>query len=121
MEARMLHLTQQGRYQLSETKGEIKLLTLGKAVFAWIDLEGIGEVLVASSKPHQIDAVLANGQCRLYEVKDEPELSDQQHLELSVGDGKWQGYLLPTGLPEAQKVRSRIIPSKEVITEKKAA
>ena len=52
----------------------------------------------------------------LYKVKDEPNFVDLFHLELLVGEGVWQGYLLPTGLPTAEKKRNRIIPAKEVIT-----
>jgi len=115
----MLRLTDKGQYQLAETKGEVKILSLDGVAFAWVSLQGIGEVLVTSNKPHEADTVLSNGQYRLYQVKDEPKLSDQQHLELSTGDSKWQGYLLPTGLPKGAKIRSRIIPSKEVITAKK--
>jgi hypothetical protein len=33
-----------------------------------------------------------------------------------VGKGTWQGYLLPTGLPDDKKKRNRIIPTDEVIT-----
>ena len=112
----MIKLLDQGDYQLMETKGEIKILTLGDSTCAWVDLEGIGEMLVASNKPHDTDTALSIGKYKLYAVEDEPKLSDQQHLELSVGEGAWQGYLLPTGLPKGKKVRSRIIPTKEVIT-----
>jgi hypothetical protein len=38
------------------------------------------------------------------------------HLELSIGKGQWQGYLLLTGLPTNKKRRNRIIPTKEVIS-----
>ena len=61
-------------------------------------------------------AVIASGKYRLYKVKDEPNFVDLFHLELLVGEGVWQGYLLPTGLPTAEKKRNRIIPAKEVIT-----
>lgn len=117
----MIKLLDEGDYKLLETKGEIKILTLDKATFAWVDLPGIGEVLVTSNKPHETDTVLALGKYKLYDVADEPKLSDQKHLELSVGEGAWQSYLLPTGLPKGKKVRSRVIPTKEVITPQKVA
>jgi hypothetical protein len=41
------------------------------------------------------------------------------HLELSLGKGVWQGYLLLTGLPTAVKIRRRIVPANEVITGRK--
>jgi hypothetical protein len=40
-------------------------------------------------------------------------------LELSVGGGQWQGYLLLTGLPTAKKIRSRIEPTDEIIAKQK--
>jgi len=76
----------------------------------------IGEILVSSHRPHKIDHKLAVGRYRLYDVEDEPKLADHQHLELFVGDGQWQGYLLLTGLPTEKKLRSRIVPTNELIT-----
>jgi len=60
--------------------------------------------------------MLSLGQFRLYDVKDEPKLTDLIHLELFVGGGLWQGYLLPTGLPTDKDKRNRIIPTDELIT-----
>jgi len=113
----MIKVVREGSYKLVETKGQIKILTLdGKSVFAWINLKNIGEILVASHNPHKTDHILALGRYRMYKVKDEPKLVDLNHLELFVGNGKWQGYLLPTGLPENKKKRSRIMPTRETIT-----
>ncbi|HET8671390.1 MAG TPA: hypothetical protein VFM05_12420, partial [Candidatus Saccharimonadales bacterium] len=82
----------------------------------WVNARGIGEILVSSHNPLETDTVLTLGAYKLYDVQDEPKLSDQQHLELEVGQGLWQGYLLPTGLPEGDKKRSRVIPTSEIIT-----
>lgn len=112
----MIKLVQEGQYKLIETKGQTKILLLGRKTFAWVNAADIGEILVTSHKTHKTDQILAVGKYRLYEVKDEPKLTDLLHLELLVGDGIWQGYLLPTGLPTDQKKRNRIIPSLEVIT-----
>ena len=113
----MIKLLHSGGYSLIETHKHIKILNLGKGkVFAWINAAGIGEILVYSHKPHKIDHLLAVGKYRVYEVKDEPKLTDLVHLELLVGDGIWQGYLLPTGLPKVSDKRNRIIPTLEIIT-----
>ena len=113
----MIKLNQQGTYALIETEGHIKILVLdNKETFAWITASDIGEILVASHKPHEVDHILSTGKYRMYEVKDEPDLTDLVHLELLAGDGVWQGYLLPTGLPRGTKKRNRIIPTKEIIT-----
>lgn len=113
----MIRVEQRGLYLLIETKNQTKILILDSGeTFAWINAGKIGEILVASHKKHKADCVLSTGNYRLYTVEDEPHLSDQLHLELSVGRGVWQGYLLPTGLPTQEDKRNRIIPTGELIT-----
>lgn len=113
----MIKLIQDGQYALIETGAQTKILTLDdKDTFAWVNAADIGEILVASHKKHITDNVLAMGKYRMYEVKDEPQLTDLTHLEFFVGDGKWQGYLLPKGLPTNEEKRHRVIPTKETIT-----
>ncbi|HKX73476.1 MAG TPA: hypothetical protein VJM32_05655 [Candidatus Saccharimonadales bacterium] len=112
----MIRILRQGRYKLLETKAQTKILRLDDEVYAWINASEIGEILVASHNPHKTDTILSLGRYRLYEVDDEPKLSDQQHLELAVGESAWQSYLLPTGLPQGGKKRSRVIPTTETIT-----
>jgi hypothetical protein len=113
----MIKIIQDGSYQLIETKGQTKILNLDdKKFFAWVNAADIGEILVTSQNIHKSDCILSIGKYRLYEVNEEPEFADLQHLELFVGNGIWQGYLLPTGLPTKQKKRNRIIPTNEVIT-----
>jgi hypothetical protein len=87
----MIKVVKTGSYKLIETKEQTKILILdAKDTFAWVNLEGIGEILVTSHKTHKADTVLSVGHYRLYDVEDEPKLSDQLHLELSVGEGIWQ-------------------------------
>jgi hypothetical protein len=113
----MIKLIKDGEYKLIETKGQTKILILdGKKTYAWVNIKDIGEILVSSHKKHITDQILALGYYRIYSVLDEPKLSDQMHLELSIGKGQWQGYLLLTGLPTNKKRRNRIIPTKEVIS-----
>jgi hypothetical protein len=111
----MITVLQNGSYKLIETKGHVKILMLDDKTYAWIVAKGIGEILVTSHSPHKADHILATGIYRLYDVEDEPHLSDQLHLELVVGENLWQGYLLLTGLPDDKKKRARIIPTTEVI------
>lgn len=113
----MIKLIDGGKYQLIETRRHTKILTLDRRKsFAWINAADIGEILVTSHKTHIADHILAIGNYRLYQVKNEKNLTDLAHLELFVGDGVWQGYLLPTGMPTDEKKRNRIIPTKEIIT-----
>jgi hypothetical protein len=113
----MIKLTQEGQYKLIETKGQTKILILDEdKTFAWINAADIGEILVTSHKSHITDNILAIGRFRIYSVKKESDLTDLYHIELHVGNGTWQGYLLPTGLPNDKKKRNRIIPTEEIIT-----
>jgi hypothetical protein len=114
----MISLYKSGLYKLIETKHHTKVLYLDNEVYAWVEPKNIGEILVISHKLHKTDCVLGLGRYRIYDVEDEPQLSDQQHLELEVGGSVWQGYLLLTGLPTDQKKRGRIIPTNETIAGK---
>lgn len=111
----MITLKRSGRYKLIETKKHTKVLYIDNDIYAWVEPVHIGEILVVSHKVHKTDCVLSIGEYCLYEVEDEPQLSDNPHLELEVGNGVWQGYLLLTGLPDAHKKRGRIIPTVEII------
>ncbi len=113
----MIKLLESGNYILGERADLTKVLELSDlGSFAWVNAQGIGEILATSTKHHKSDYVLVLNKYRLYEVKDEPEFTELLHLELLVGKGVWQGYLLPTGFPNSQKTKSRIIPTNEVIT-----
>lgn len=113
----MIRLIQEGKYSLIETKEQTKILTLDNSqTFAWINAAEIGEILVTSYKKHRIDNILSLGSYRLYEVNNEPGITDLFHLELHAGNGTWQGYLLTSGLPDTDKKRGRIIPTDELIT-----
>jgi hypothetical protein len=114
----MITLIETGLYRLIETPHRMKLLSLSRhGKFIMTGIEGIGDILARSKRPHLTRLTLSAGTYRLYRVEDEPRLSDQLHLELEIGSHQWQGYLLPTGLPQGDKLRSRIIPTHETVTE----
>jgi len=112
----MIKLINKGSYKLVGTKDHHKMLYLGEQGYMWTYAKRIGELLTFSKHIHEPEYILAQGVYNLYKVKNEPEFVDLLHLELSVGKGKWQGYLLLTGLPTRAKIRSRIVPSEEVIS-----
>jgi len=118
----MIKLLRKGKYSLVETRNDVKILKLGGKTFVWIFTKSIGEMLVTTHRSHRTDQKLSKGEYRLYEVKDDPKLTDMLHLELFIGEGDWQGYLLPTGFPKdlpaqaGKKTRSRIIPTIELIS-----
>lgn len=112
----MIKLVREGKYKLTQTPKHAKVLALDKNMYAWVAAVGIGEILVASDKAHSTNQTLAVGRYRMYKVQSEPKLTSIMHLELLVGDCKWQGYLLPTGLPSNGTKKGRIISTKELIT-----
>jgi len=112
----MLKLLKAGNYRLVGTKDYKLILYLDEQGYYWNYAPRIGELLTFSKHPHAQRHILALGAYRLYDVKDEMELVDLNHLELSLEGHKWQGYLLLTGLPNAKKIRSRIEPTEEVIS-----
>ena len=80
----MIRLIQEGNYSLMETKAHTKILTLdGKQTFAWVNAIEIGEILVTSYKKHKADHLLSIGKYRIYQVKDEPKLTDLVHFGVS--------------------------------------
>ena len=113
----MIKLVDSGIYELVQTVNQTKVLTLhGRKHYAWINAQNIGEILVATKKLPKISYIISSGKFRLYEVKDAPEFTDLFHLELLVGEGKWQGFILPTKLPTLADNKNRIIPTDELIT-----
>ena len=113
----MIELYKSGNYKLIETKHDTKILYLDEDTYAWVKAAEIGHILIASHKAHKTDYILGSGRYRLYNVENEPEISDHIHLELEVGRDVWQGYLLLTDLPDDDNKRSRIVPTSEVITD----
>ena len=111
----MINLLRTGHYKLIDTKGGRRILLLDNDQYAWIDAKDIGQILVYSENRQTYDDILSAGLYKLYEVRDEPDLTDLQHLELEVGDGLKQGYLLLTGLPTVSKKRSRIITTDQLV------
>jgi len=112
----MITTIQQGTYQLLETKNQTKVLILdGTQTYAWVNIDEIGEILVAAHDEQDTDTLLSSGAYRIYDVKGEPQLTDIQHLELEVEKDKWQGYLLLTGLPNEKDKRNRIIPTDQLV------
>jgi hypothetical protein len=114
----MIRVIGSGSYRLDETAGAFKLLMLDsygeKCTYAWEWVNGIN-IRLTDRKPDEAHYTLADGKYRMYEVRDETGLTNQLHLELSLGGSTWQGYLLPEGLPEGAKTKT-MRPVKELIT-----
>lgn len=112
----MIKLLQKGRYKIVQTRDHNTILYLEEQGYHLDYAPRIGDLLTFSKHTHRLSYTLAQGVYKLYQVKNEPKLIDLRHLELSLGKGQWQGYVLLTGLPTSQKLRSRIEPTQEVIS-----
>lgn len=112
----MIRAIKKGKYEIVETKYRTKLLYLDENAFAWIHPKNIGEILVSSHHVRESDVKVSQGVYILYDVVNEDALTDLKHLELEYSPGKWQGYLLPTGLPRGRKIRAKIIPTNELVS-----
>jgi len=112
----MIQLIGSGSYRLNGAGDSARLITLvsykDRRTYAWGVSNGIQLV---DQEPDETYYALGAGKYRLYQVSDEPGLTNQLHLELSLGEGIWQGYLLPEGLPDRRKTKT-MIPVKELIT-----
>lgn len=116
----MIRIVQEGKYKLIETNEKKKILTLRERTFSWAKNGEKDELIPTSYIPAEKDYILAIGKYRLYDVKDEFDLADVPHLELLVGEGKWQGYIVPSGIPSGKRKQSVIMPTGEIITKTKS-
>lgn len=113
----MITVIRTGAYRLFETHEKKGLLVLdGKSIYSW-DLKNTPEKLWISPRTSiKTHTTLSTGKYRLYDVKNESNLTENLHLELMIAQGKWQGYVLPTGFPREVNTKKQIIPTEERIT-----
>lgn len=113
----MIKVVRRGDYRILGAKSGSRTLILdGKDAYKWSDPNGNSQLEATFYRHQQEDRVLASGKYRLYYVQHEPAISDFFHLELSNGQKKWQGYLLPVKLETAKQKKYKIVPTKELIT-----
>jgi hypothetical protein len=113
----MITTVETGTYTLVQTTRHTKMLRLDDDTFIWLHTKTAGGILMASAAAHDADFTLSTGHYYLYHTEEEePHLTDSWHLELEFGENTWQGYLLPTGLPDDKKTRKRILPTNQIIT-----
>jgi hypothetical protein len=112
----MITLLQSGKYTLLQAIEEVKALLLDKKLFGWDEVVAEEELVFFSLKQFHPIGISTTGKYRLYEVKGEKKLVNAIHLELFAGDGKWEGYLLPDGLPTKEVPRKKIVRIDQTIT-----
>jgi hypothetical protein len=112
----MITLLQSGKYTLFQAVEEVKALLLDKKLYGWQEIKDEEELVFFSlHKFHPVD-VTTTGKYRLYEVTGEKKFVNAIHLELFAGDGKWEGYVLPDGLPTKESRRKKILRIDTTIT-----
>ena len=113
----MLQVIGSGTYKLTETKDNTKVLFIDdEKAFGWKNGKCDGDLFLLAPDTENICCFLSVGKWRLYEIKDEPGLTDGNHFELHVGRGRWQGYLLPEGFPTAVNKQRPISQTGQTIT-----
>jgi hypothetical protein len=112
----MITVLSTGTYQLYK-KDPLRILTLnGKKKFLWEKSRDATGQLRFWTPQDNIEELSASGAFRLYDVKKETDLTDGMHLELFVGEGDWEGYLLKDKLPNAKRKECDIVKTDECIT-----
>lgn len=112
----MIRVLGAGEYRLVERTRQVKILYLDTKPYVWLATPGVGQLLIATHRSRESDRILGAGRYRLYDVKDEPDLSGHKHLELSLGGSRWQGYILLSGLPTSKKPHSKVLATNELIS-----
>lgn len=113
----MIKLLESSTYKLVETKNNLKALMLDdRDFFLWKNYGCSGKLEYIRFDPGQVCCLLNINNYRLYEVKDEPNLTAGMHLELHVGKRKWQSYLIEKGLPTIKNKKKPVASTNETIT-----
>lgn len=75
-----------------------------------------GEMSFVSTSSIGIDGKILSGRFRMYETTDEAQFADGTHLELCEGEGKWNCYVLPTGLPNEKELQKEYFSTNKCVT-----
>ncbi len=85
-------------------------------VYRFFLTDGQGKITFITKSEFSFTKDVITGKYRKYEVKNEQSFKNGVYLELSVGMGKWNCYILPTGLPNKNSPEKSILVTKECIT-----
>lgn len=112
----MIRVIQSGTYEVVETKSLKNILILDdKEYFMLTDEKKMKRKIIRVEKPDDC-SIRSAGNYRMYEVRDERYFADSMHLELNTGNGFWDSYVLPFGLPSSLRKDSSIYPTSEAIS-----
>ena len=113
----MIKLVESNTYKLVGTKDNLKALILDdKDVFLWKSDGRNCSLEYIKFNLGQTCCLLSINNYRLYDVKDEPDLTTCLHLELYIGKRRWESYLLKEGLPTVRNKKKPMSSTRETIT-----
>lgn len=109
----MIRLIQWGNYRLAMIAEGNAFISIDDDVYSLYP-----DYKTMESSEADMDAALTlhHGDYKLYDVYDEPQLTETIHLELEDEDGYIKSYLLPQGLPVNSKRRVRQLTTTQQIT-----
>lgn len=114
----MITVTGRGMYWLMN-KPMLLMLDDGdgeKALYRFTLSQGHGLINFIAGNKFDFTKDAVSGRFRMYEIKNERSFKDGIYLELSGGVGKWNCYILPTGLPDQNILEKDILVAQECIT-----
>lgn len=85
-------------------------------VYRFFVSNGQEKICFTSRNESNITKDDSTGRYRLYEVRNEKTFEDGVYLELCIRAGKWDCYILPTGLPDESVVEKSLFATNKCIT-----
>jgi hypothetical protein len=111
-------LNKKGNYEIFKTTGDNEILRLGEdEVFAIVEINR-GHILVKTDEDHEKQETIEKGQFYLMSLEEDPAFQDMPHLFIEKG-AKYQELVLPSGLPDHNQDRKKIIFTREKVDEEK--
>lgn len=114
----MIRLIRWGEYRLAIIAEGSTIIAIDDDVYSVFPEQATLEIYdkLASYIPAASALTLHQGNYRVFDVYDEPQLTETIHLELEDEDGYVKSYLLPRGWPNESLRRVRQIPTAQQIT-----
>lgn len=113
----MIRLIQWGEYRLAIIAEGNTIIAIDNHVYSLFPDHATLEFYDNQLPSLVVSALtLHRGNYRVFDVYDEPQLTETIHLELEDEDGYVKSYLLPRGLPHQNMRRARQIPTVQQIT-----
>lgn len=111
-------LNKKGTYEIFKTTGDNEILRLGKdEVYAIVETNR-GHILIKTDEDHEKQETLQKRHFYLIDFKEDPSFQDMPHLFIGK-DEAYQELILPSGLPDNDQDRKKIIFTRQKVDEEK--